>query len=66
MVGLVFEGEIFSAEKYKELANLPTRDVLLTKFVSSINQPMSKLAATLSGAMSKLTVVLTNLKENKS
>ena len=66
VVGLVFEGEIFSAEKYKELASLPTRDVLLAKFVSSINQPMSKLAATLSGAMSKLTRVLTNLKENKS
>jgi len=66
VVGLVFEGEIFSAEKYKELANLPTRDELLAKFVSSINQPMSKLTATLCGAMSKLTVVLTNLKENKS
>ena len=66
VVGLVFEGEIFSADKYKELAILPTREVLLAKFTSAINQPMSKLASTLSGAMSKLTGVLTNLKENKS
>jgi len=66
VVGLVFEGEIFSAEKYKELANLPTRDELLAQFVSTINQPMSKLVCTLSGAMSKLTVLLTSLKENKS
>ena len=63
---MVFEGEIFSADKYKELAILPTREVLLAKFTSAINQPMSKLASTLSGAMSKLTGVLTNLKENKS
>ena len=66
VVGLVFEGEIFSADKYKELAILPTREVLLAMFTNAINQPMSKLASTLSGAMSKLTVVLTNLKENKS
>ena len=66
VVGLVFEGEIFSADKYKELAILPSWEVLLAKFASAINQPMSKLASTLSGAMSKLTVVLTNLKENKS
>ena len=66
VVGLVFEGEIFSADKYKELANLPTYDELLAKFVGSINQPMSKLVGTLNGAMSKLTRVLTSLKENKS
>ena len=66
VVGLVFEGEIFSAEKYKELANLPSRDELLAKFVGTINQPMSKLVGTLSGAMSKLTRVLISLNGNKS
>ena len=66
VVGLVFEGKIFSAEKYKELANLPTRDELFAKFVSSINQPMTKLAGTLSGAMSKLTIMLSSLKDSKS
>ena len=66
VIGLVFEGEIFSAEKYKELANLPTRDELLAKFVGTINQPMSKLVGTLSGAMSKLTRVLISLNGNKS
>ena len=66
VVGLVFEGEIFSAEKYKELANLPTRDELFAKFVGTINQPMTKLVGTLSGAMSKVKAVLSSLKENKS
>ena len=66
VIGLVFEGEIFSAEKYKELANLPSRDNLLAMFVGTINQPMSKLVGTLSGAMSKFMGVLHSLKENKS
>ena len=66
VVGMVFEGEIFSAEKYKELADLPSRDVLLSMFVGTINQPMGKLVSVLSGAMSKLSGVLTSLKENKS
>ena len=66
VIGLVFEGEIFSAEKYKELADLPSRDVLLSMFVGTINQPMGKLVGVLSGAMSKLSGVLTSLKENKS
>ena len=66
VIGLVFEGEIFSAEKYKELANLPSRDELLAIFVGTINQPMSKLVGTLNGSMSKLMGVLNSLKENKS
>ena len=66
VVGLVFEGEIYSAEKYKELADLPSRDALLSMFVGTLNQPMSKLVGTLSGAMSKLSGVLISLKENKS
>jgi large subunit ribosomal protein L10 len=66
VIGLVFEGEIFSAEKYKELANLPSRDELLAKFVGTINQPMSKLVGTLNGALSKLMGVLNSLKKNKS
>ena len=66
VIGLVFEGEIFPAEKYKELANLPSRDGLLAKFVGTINQSMSKLVGTLNGSMSKLMGVLNSLKENKS
>jgi len=66
VVGLVFEGKIYSAEKYKELANLPTHDVLLSMFIGTLNQPLANLVGTLNGAMSKLRGVLTSLKENKS
>ena len=66
VIGLVFEGNIFSAEKYKELANLPSRDELLAIFVGTINQPMSKLVGTLNGVLSKLMGVLNSLKEIKT
>lgn len=66
VVGVVFEGEIFSPEKYKQLANLPSREVLIGKFLGAINQPMTKLASTLNGAMSKLAGTLESLKNTKS
>ena len=66
VLGLVFEGKIYSAEKYKELADLPSRDGLLANFVSGLSQPMSQLVGTLGGAMSKLMGTLNSLKENKS
>lgn len=66
VVGLIFEGELFSPDKYKELADLPARDELIAMFVGSINQPMTKLVGTLNGAMSKLSMVLSSLKDSKS
>ena len=66
VLGLVFEGEIYSADKYKEVADLPDRDGLLAMFVSGLSQPMSGLVGILSGAMSKLVGVLNSLKEDKS
>ena len=65
VVGLVFEGELFNAAKYKELAVLPARDELLAKLVGSLNQPMTKLVGTLNGAMTKFAMALSSLKETK-
>ena len=66
VLGLVFEGNVFSADKFDELAALPGREELLAQFVRSIGQPMGKLVGTLGGAMSKLVGTLSSLKENKS
>ena len=65
VVGLVFEGEVFEADKYKEISDMPTRDVLISKFVSMLNQPMAGLASTLNGAMSGVLNVLGSLKDKK-
>jgi len=66
VLGLIFEGEIYNADKYNELADLPNQEELLSMLVSGLNQPMSKLVGTLSGAMSKLIGLLNSLKEDKS
>ena len=66
VLGLVFEGKVFSAEKYKELADLPARDVLISMFVGGLNSPMVKLLGTLNGAMAKLVGTLNGLKQSKS
>ena len=65
VVGLIFEGKLFNADKFKEISNLPSRDELLAKFVGCLNQPMSDLVGTLNGAMSKLVMVFLSLKETK-
>ena len=66
VLGLVFEGDVYDGNKYDELADLPSREELLAKFVAGLNEPMSKFVGTLNGAMSKFVAVLTSLKENKS
>lgn len=65
VLGLVFDGEVFEADKYKEISDMPTRDILISKFVSMLNQPMVGLASTLNGAMSGVLNVLGNLKDKK-
>ena len=41
VLGLLFEGELYSSEKYKEFANLLTKEESLAKMVMMFNQPMS-------------------------
>ena len=65
VVGLIFEGEFFDANKYKELANLPSKDELLTKLVIGLNSPITKLASILSSVMIKFVTALDAVKNNK-
>ena len=65
VVGLIFEGEFFEPEKYKQLAALPSKEELLTKFVIGLNFPMTKFSLTLSSVMSKMVTVLESLKNKK-
>ena len=65
VVGLIFEGEFFDPEKYKQLAALPSKEELLTKFVVGLNSPMTKFSSTLNSVMSKMMTVLESLKNAK-
>ena len=65
VVGLIFEGEFFEADKYKQLADLPSKEELLTKLVLSLNSPMTKLASSFNSVMSKMVTVLESVKSQK-
>lgn len=66
VVGILFEGELFDAAKYEELASIPSKEVLLGKLVGGLSSPMSGLVMTLNGAMSKFIGTLEGLKAQKS
>jgi len=65
VVGVFVDGNLYDPEKYKELADLPTREELIAKFASMLNQPMSGLASVLNATMNKLAGTLESLKEQK-
>ena len=66
VVGLYVDGELYGADKYKSLANLPSREEMIAKFASMINQPMTGLALVLNATMTKLAGTLVSLKDTKS
>ena len=65
VVGLIFDGDFFEANKYKQFADLPSRDELLTKFVVGLNSPMTKMSTMLNSVMVKMVTALSGLKEKK-
>ena len=53
-------------EDFKRLANLPSKEELLSKLVSMLNNPLQKLVSTLNAPLQNVVGVLNNLKEQKS
>jgi len=60
-----FEGEIFGAEKFEEIARLPSRIELLSRLIGDFRSPMRTIAATLQASMTKLVGTLNSLKDRK-
>ncbi|HGY54242.1 MAG TPA: 50S ribosomal protein L10 [Caldithrix abyssi] len=59
------EGKVFDEKEAKKLADLPTREVLLSMLLGALQSPMTKLAGTLQASMQKLVRTLDAVKENK-
>ena len=66
VIGLYFDGEIYEPSKYKQLADLPSKEELLTKIVCGLNSPMTKVVFCLQSPMSNLVNVLNSLKASKN
>tara|TARA_B100000214_G_C23967904_1_gene628659 strand:+ start:399 stop:914 length:516 start_codon:yes stop_codon:yes gene_type:complete len=64
--GILFDGEIMPGEDFKRLANLPSKEELLSKLVSMLNNPLQKLVSTLNAPLQNVVGALNNLKEQKS
>jgi large subunit ribosomal protein L10 len=59
------EGKVLSADEAKRLADLPSREALLSQFVGLLQSPMTKFAGTLQASMQKLVRTLDAVKDSK-
>ena len=59
------EGGIFKQDQVMQLADLPSREVLLSQLLSVLQAPMAGLAGALNGILSKLTGTLEAVKNKK-
>ena len=59
------EGEAFGADKFEQVAKLPSRNELLSRFIGDLQSPIRTFAATLQASISKLVATLNGLKDSK-
>ena len=65
VVGVYFDGELFDPDKYKELADLLSKEELLGKLANGLSYPMNTLASTLNSLMPKVLTALTEINKQK-
>ena len=64
--GILFDGEFLPGEEFKKLADMPSKEELLSQLVAMLNSPLQKLVSTLNAPMQNTVGVLNSLKEQKS
>ncbi|MBP7055480.1 MAG: 50S ribosomal protein L10 [Candidatus Omnitrophica bacterium] len=60
--GAIIDGKSMSQERVKQLASLPSKQILLTQMVVTMKSPITGLVMTLSGVLRKFVVVLDAIK----
>lgn len=63
--GGIVEGELYNQKEIKELANLPPKDILLSKLIGSINTPLTRLVFGLKWPINQLVWTLEAIKKEK-
>ncbi len=66
ITGIILGGELLGAERAKELASMPPKEVLLGILAATLGQPMTRLADTLNSPLAKLAQLLGSLKDQKT
>jgi len=64
--GGVFEGEFLSEERVMQLAEIPSKEVLLAKLLGSMSAPLSGFMNAITGNVRGLTMVLKGISEKKA
>ncbi|HED03283.1 MAG TPA: 50S ribosomal protein L10 [Candidatus Fraserbacteria bacterium] len=64
--GGISEGQLLDEQGALELANLPSREVLLTQLVATLQGPMRRLTVVLSALLRQLVVVLSEIERTKA
>jgi large subunit ribosomal protein L10 len=59
------EGNIFDADATKKLANIPSRDALLSKLMATISSPLTNLSMLLKGILISLLFALNGVAKKK-
>ncbi|KPU26417.1 50S ribosomal protein L10 [Caloranaerobacter sp. TR13] len=61
----VVDGEVIDVNRVKELANLPSREVLIAQVLGGLNGPIAGFANVLQGTIRKLVYALNAIKEKQ-
>ena len=61
----VYEGEFLTAERVMQLADIPSKEVLLSRLVGTMNAPLTGFMKAITGNVRGLTMVLKGISEKK-
>jgi large subunit ribosomal protein L10 len=62
---LVFEGQVFDSSRVDQIAKIPSREILLSQLLGTLQTPMINFVNTLHGILSKFVRTLDAIKEQK-
>jgi large subunit ribosomal protein L10 len=62
----VLDGQVLSGKQVSSMADMPSRDELLSKLLFLLNAPLTQMALALKSPVQKLAYLLRQLEENKS
>lgn len=62
----IYEGQFLTAEKIMQLADIPSREVLLSQLVGTLNAPLTGFMNAVTGNVKGLTMVLKGISEKEA
>tara|TARA_A100000164_G_scaffold341586_1_gene338392 strand:+ start:2216 stop:2737 length:522 start_codon:yes stop_codon:yes gene_type:complete len=64
--GILFEGKYLPGEAFEKLADMPSKEQMLSQLLTMLNSPLQKFASTIASPFPKLLGALNSLKDIKN